>query len=514
MHSLGDWLTTELGLSDWSVGLVILPLLGLLLVFSLREIVLRFMGRSGKPPRRQTWRKISRYIAIVACLGITGMAWFEYRSEISGALTTAGSDSPSILGGILVALLGLAFLWVVLYGIQQSYTSLVARTEAWGKTWDGFHVQDTVFLDGDAFPDFVKLGLRIVRFVVVLFVLYLFVPLLLGAIPATRPIAHQVMPLVFDPLKNLGKSILDYIPSFMVLVLIFVISRWVLHGLRTLMKAVGAGDLTLGKFDPDWADQTYRILSVLVVVATLLIMFPYLPGSDSAVFRGFSVFIGALVTFGGTTTTANIISGLVLTYTRSFKVGDRIKIGDQVGDVLEIGMVVTKIRTLDNEKVTIANAEVLAGEIVNYSDATALGGLRLRVPVGIGYDTEWRDVYRLLVEAAHATDNIKDTPAPFVQQSSLDDFAVTYTLAAFADDPNLKPKTLTELRQNIQDVFNEAGIEIMTPSVRAVRDSLDPAMPAKYLSDAPAAAPAGADEPAVAPAPAADTKGVVQEHTE
>ena len=486
MHLLGDWLTTEFGLSEWSVGLFILPLLGLLLVFSLREVVLRIAGRSSKAPRRQTWRKISRYVAIVACLGITSLAWYEYKSEISGALSRGGSDSPSIVGGILVALLGLAILWVVLTGIQQGYKALVARTEAWGESWDGFHVQSTVFLAGDAFPDFVKLGLRIVRFVVVLFVLYLFVPLLLGAIPATRPIAHQVMPLVFDPLKNLGKSILDYIPSFMVLVLIFVMSRWVLHGLRTLMKAVGAGDLTLGKFDPDWADQTYRILSVLVVVATILIMFPYLPGSDSAVFRGFSVFIGALMTFGGTTTTANIISGLVLTYTRSFKVGDRVKIGDQVGDVLEIGMVVTRIRTLDNEKLTIANAEVLAGEIVNYSDATALGGLRLRVPVGIGYDTEWRDVYRLLVQAAHATDNIKEDPAPYVRQSSLDDFAVTYTLAAFADDPKLKPQTLTDLRQNIQDVFNEAGIEIMTPSVRAVRDSVDPAMPAKYLPDVPA----------------------------
>lgn len=492
MRLLGDWFTTELGLSAWFVGLILLPLLGVLLVFSVRTFILRTVDHSGPLPRRQTWREASLYVAVLACLGITGLAWFRYRSEISDSLTRAGAESPSILAGILVALLALTILWVLLYGIQKGYSSLVARTKEWGQTWDGFHVQDSVFLDGNAFPDFVLLGLRLVRFTVVLLVLAVFLPLFLGAIPATRPIATQVMPLVFDPLEDLAKSVLNYIPSFVVLILILVIARWVLHGLRALMIAVGRGDLTLGNFDPEWADQTYRLLTVLVVLATILIMYPYLPGSNSAVFQGFSVFIGALVTFGGSATMASIISGLVLTYTRSFRVGDRVRIGDQVGDVLEIGMIVTRIRTLDNEQVTIANAGVLRAEIINYSAATVLGGLRLLVPVGIGYDTEWRDVYRLLVNAARSTDNIKDTPAPFVQQSSLDDFAVTYTLAAFAEDPKLKPQTLTKLRQNIQDVFNEAGIEIMTPSVRAVRDSLDPAMPEKYLSDTPAGARPGA----------------------
>ncbi|MCL7971922.1 MAG: mechanosensitive ion channel family protein [marine benthic group bacterium] len=483
MHLPGDWLTTELGLSEWLVGLVILPALGALLVFSVREVILRVVGRSSPSPRRQSWRKISLYVAVLASLSVTALAWYDYRSEISRALTRAGSDSPSILAGILVALLALAILWVVLYGIQRGYTALVARTVEWGKTWDGFHVQDSIFLDGDAFPDFVLLGLRLIRFVVVLLVISVFLPLFLGAIPATRPFSHEVMPLVFDPLRELGGSILDYIPSFIVLVLILVIARWVLQGLRALMMAVGRGDISLGSFDPDWADQTYRLLSVMVVLATIVIMYPLLPGSNSVVFQGFVVFVGALVTVGGSATMASIITGLVLTYTRSFRVGDRVKIGGLVGDVLEIGIVITKIRTLDNEQVSISNVKVLRDVIINYSSATAFGGLRLLVPVGIGYDTEWRDVYRLLIQAARATDNIKDTPAPFVQQSSLDDFAVTYTLAAFSDDPKLKPQTLTELRQNIQDAFNEAGIEIMTPSVRAVRDSLDPAMPARYLAD-------------------------------
>ena len=497
MQALGAWLTNQLGLSDWFVGLLVLPLLGVLLVFSLREIVLRVVFHFGHVTKQKPWRQISLYLSVVACLGVVGMAWSDYRSEIASAsASSAGTESPGILVGILVALLYVAILGVLLYGVQQAYKALQARIDDWGKKWDGLHVQDTVFLSGDAFPKFAELGLRILRFAIVLFLLYLFVPLFLGAFPATRPLAHEVMPLVFDPLKKLFAAIVGYIPHFIILVLIIVIARWILHALRAIMQAVGAGQITLGKFDPDWAEQTYRLLSILIVLATILIMYPYLPGSSSAVFKGFSVFVGALVTFGATGTISNTVSGLVLTYTRSFRPGDRVKIGDQVGDVLEIGLVVTKLRTLDNEQVSIANTEVLKEEIVNYSDATALGGLRLRVPVGIGYDTEWRDVYRLLVKSARATANVKEDPAPYVHQDSLDDFAVTYMLAAYVDDPKQKPKTLTELRQNIQDVFNEAGIEIMTPSVRAVRDSLDPAMPEKYLPDAPAATDATGGEPA------------------
>jgi small-conductance mechanosensitive channel len=485
MTALGQWFTTELGLSSWFVGLLLLPSLTVLLIFSLREIILWIASHLGSVTDNQNrWRRVTRYVAILASLVAVGVTWSTYGSVIKARASATGPRAFHHLPGVAAALAYVAILGVLLYGVQQAYKVLTARIDSWRGRYDGLHVQDAAFLTGDAFPHFAQLGLRILRAAVSLFLLYLFVPLFLGAFPATRPIAHQVMPLVFDPLWNLAAAIIGYMPRLVIVVLIVVIARWILHGLRVYMKAVGAGEVTLGRFDPDWADQTYSLMTILIVMATILTIYPFLPGSSSGVFRGFSVLIGAMVTFGATTTTNNFFSGLVLTYTHSFREGDRVRIGDQVGDVLEIGMIVTKLRTLDNEQVTIANTEVLAEEIVNYSDATALGGLRLTVTVGIGYDTEWRDVYRLLIKAARSTDNVLEDPAPYVHQLSLDDFAVTYMLAAFADDPKQKPKTLTELRQNIQDVFNESGIEIMTPSVRAVRDSLDPAMPERYLSDA------------------------------
>jgi small-conductance mechanosensitive channel len=496
MQALGVWFTTQLGLSGWLVGLILLPLLSVLLIFSLREIVLKIYFHLGSVTDRQgVWRRITRYAAVIASLMVVGMSWSAYGSVIASIASAASSRSPGIIAGLLAFLLYATVLGLLMYWVQQAYRVLTARIESRFDKWEGLQMQDAVFLPGDSVPHLAALSLRILRGAGMVFLLYLFVPLFLGVFPATRPMAHELMLLVLDPLGRLVRAIIGYIPHLIVLVLIITIARWTLNFLRALMQGVAAGQIKLGNFDPDWAEQTYRLLSILVVFAAVLIMYPYLPGSSSAVFKGFSVFVGAMVTFGATTTTNNFVSGLVLTYTHSFRVGDYVKIGDQVGDVIEIGMVVTKLRTLDNEKVTIANTEVLKEEIVNYTDASELGGLRLRVPIGIGYDTEWRDVYRLLVKAARSTDNIKHDPAPFVQQDSLDDFAVTYVLAVYVDDPVQKPKTLTELRQNIQDVFNGAGIEIMTPSVRAVRDSLDPAMPEKYLSEAPAVTDAPGAQP-------------------
>jgi small-conductance mechanosensitive channel len=497
MHTLGQWLTTRLGLSPSLVGLLVLPALALLLIFSLREVVLEAAFRLGHVTRSsKLWRQVSLYVSILVGLIAVGVVWRAYLPDIAAGLSSLGPKSGEILDTILAVGLYAAILVVVLYGVQRACGALSARVEKWGEGRAGIRFQDTVFLSGEALQHGAELALRILRVVVVLFLLYLFLPLLLESIPATRPLAHQVMPLVFEPLISLATAIVGYIPNLIIVVLIVVIARWTIRGLRVFMRAVGKGEITLGRFDPAWAEQTYGLIRGLMILATILIMYRYLPGASSNIFKGFSVFVGALVTFGASTTTNNMFNGLILTYTRAYREGDWVKIGDRVGSVTELGMVTTHLRTPDNEKVTIANTEVLKGEIVNYTDATAMGGLKLRVPVGIGYDTEWRDVHRLLVKAAEATDNVATDPAPQVLQSSLDDFAVTYTLVAAVLDPSRQAVTSSELRQNIQDAFNEAGIEIMTPSVQAARRAPSPALPERYVAAPPGSADA---EPGAVP---------------
>jgi small-conductance mechanosensitive channel len=217
-----------------------------------------------------------------------------------------------------------------------------------------------------------------------------------------------------------------------------------------------------------------------MVLVGLMISYPYLPGAGSEIFKGFSIFVGALVTLGSTAAINNVISGIVLTYTRAFRVGDRVQIGDTLGDILEKKLFVTRMKTLENEEITMPNGMVLGGSITNLSAAQNNQGLALRVSAGIGYDVDWRQVQELMKEGASQTPGVLSEPEPFVLETELGDFAVSYTLFAHTDDPKRARFTAAHLRRNILDVFNREGIEIMTPSVASVRDGNQPAIPQSY----------------------------------
>ena len=229
-------------------------------------------------------------------------------------------------------------------------------------------------------------------------------------------------------------------------------------------------------FLPEWANPTYRLVRTLYLLFLLMVTYPYLPGSKSQFFQGFSVFLGALITFGSTSTIGNIVSGTVLTYTRAFRIGDVVTIGDTTGLVIEKNLLVTRLRTSKNEEVSIPNGNVLATSVLNYS-ARAKEGLVLSVTAGIGYDVDWRTVHRLMLDGARATERILAEPAPQVFQAALGDYAVNYELRVYTDTPTSMFLTLSALRANVLDAFNRAGVEIMTPSILAHRDASNLAVP-------------------------------------
>ncbi len=274
----------------------------------------------------------------------------------------------------------------------------------------------------------------------------------------------------------------------MALIIIVIAVRYFLRLINYVMEAAGTGAITIKGFDPEWADQTARLLKVVVILATVMIIYPFLPGAGSEVFRGFSVFAGALFTLGASGSVANVIAGITLTYSRSFKIGDRVEIAGTIGDVISRGLFVTRLRTIYNEEITLPNTVALGRRVVNYSAARDTEGLVLRVSVGIGYDVDWRQVHELMKSAAGATENVLDEPEPTVIQDSLGDFAVRYELLAYTDDPKLTILTQSALRQSVLDRFNEAGVEIMTPDVHAVRNSVEPAIPATHAADSSPAA--------------------------
>jgi small-conductance mechanosensitive channel len=220
----------------------------------------------------------------------------------------------------------------------------------------------------------------------------------------------------------------------------------------------------LSRFEPEWSQPTYKILRIAVVAFGLVVAYPYIPGSQSQAFKGVSLFIGLVFSLGSSTAIANVIAGYMMTYRRAFKPGDRVKIGDTVGDVIETRLQVTHIRSFKNEEIVIPNAQILSGEVLNYSTLARTQGLILHTEVGIGYEVSWRKVEGMLLEAAGRTSGLATDGRPFVLLKRLGDFAITYELNAYCREATAMNALYTALHRNILDVFNENGVQIMTPA--------------------------------------------------
>ena len=485
MEAIGHWLVAELGLASWIVGLFVLPLLAVLLIFGLRELILAVLSRlAGDRIHPAAWRRGTRFLGVLLSVVAVALILGTHATEIATALTP---DDRARTEHIIISLLRIVgytvLLAMLLLGLKRAFQALDTRLESWSTASAGLGFQEVVILDPERATHLAQLALRIVRFGLILLLFYLYIPLVLSGIQATEPFARRVMPFVLQPLAKIGTSIIRYIPNLITVILIMVAFRWALRLFRIFMDAVASGEIALGSFKSAWAEPAHRLIRILVIIFAIVVIYPFLPGSDSNVFKGVSVFLGAVLTFGARSSVNDLIAGLILTYNSTFEVGDRVQFGGTTGDVLRLGTFFTLIQTLDNERVSVANSMAMQAEIVNVSEAAESGGLKLRIPVGIGYDAEWQQVYDLLVAAGTKTTNVRSDPAPTVEQYSLGDYAVTYTLVVALEDPKEKIATRTEILENIQDAFNAAGLEIMTPAVRAIRNSLDPAIPDKYLGD-------------------------------
>jgi small-conductance mechanosensitive channel len=272
----------------------------------------------------------------------------------------------------------------------------------------------------------------------------------------------------------------DYLPNLLVLAVIVLITNYAIRLLRLIFGEIGKGELKIGGFYPDWAEPTEKLVRMLVLVLALIVAFPYLPGAKSPAFQGISIFLGLLLSLGSSSAVANAIAGIILTYMRSFLVGDWVQIGDTTGEVTEKTLLVTRILTPKAEIITIPNATVMSGSVKNYS-VEAKKGVIFHTQVTIGYDAAWRRVHQLLVDAALSTEHVVRQPPPFVLQNALNDFYVVYELNAYTDVPRLMLNIYSELHQNIQDKFNEAGVEICSPHFSSLRDGNTIAIPEQYI---------------------------------
>ena len=268
---------------------------------------------------------------------------------------------------------------------------------------------------------------------------------------------------MLNSLLELGSTILDDLPGLLVVVLIFVVTRWIVRMANVLCEQVATGRISVAWMDADVAHATRRILAAIVWIFAIIIAYPYIPGSSTDAFKGLSVFLGLVISLGSTGIINQIMSGLFVVYSRSLKTGEWVKVNETEGKVLDVGLLAAKIRTIEGQEVTIPNSVLVGTSTRNYTRLGHPDGMSVSSTVTIGYDAPWRQVHALLELAADRTPNISKASKPSVVQKELSDFYVEYTLIARLEDENSRIETMSRLNSTIQDAFNEFGVQIMSP---------------------------------------------------
>jgi small-conductance mechanosensitive channel len=400
-----------------------------------------------------------------------------YREARSGAALRTSALRAAIATLLLAGLVA-AFLWLWRRLIRLLEGRLRARIHTVG-------IQSFEVMRAERIWDALRGVLTTLRAVALLMMALIYLGYVLGQFPWTRGIALSMVGFALAPLEVIAQGVLNHIPSLVFLAVLFVVFRLTLRLIRLFFDAVDRGDVALTNFDAEWAQPTYKIVRILVVAFGLIVAYPYIPGSDSAAFRGVSLFLGVVFSLGSSTAISNIIAGYMLIYRRAFKVGDRIKVGDSIGDVINTRLQVTHLRSIKNEEIIIPNSEIMSGEVVNYSSLSRGRGVILHTEVGIGYETPWRQVEAMLIQAANRTEGLGTDPRPFVLEKRLGDFAVVYELNVHCANVQDMGPLYAVLHRHILDVFNEYGVQIMTPAYEG-----DPTVPKVVPQDQWYTAPA------------------------
>lgn len=404
----------------------------------------------------------------------------QYANKMKEAFVKARADRSLLktlmrVGLVLLVLGGIFFLIrLIIKGHLWLESRIAANKE---KLLKNLSYKDYTFLTADQELVVISWLLKAFKWFVIVLLVYLLLPLVFSIFPFTRGWADTLISFIWKPFSGIMVSFWEYLPNLFTIIVIVLVFKYSIRFVSYIFSEIDAGKLKINGFHEDWAIPTFSIVKFLLYAFMFIMIFPYLPGSDSGIFQGVSVFLGLLVSLGSSSAISNMVAGLVITYMRPFREGDRIKIGDVTGVVIEKTLLVTRLRTIKNEEITIPNSAVLSGNTTNFSAVAKSDGLIIHTTVTIGYDVPWREVHAALLESAGRTANLISGRQPFVLQTSLDDFYVAYQLNVYTAVADAVAPIYSELHQHIQDVFAERGIEIMSPHYRAERDGNEITIP-------------------------------------
>ncbi len=446
------------------------------------------LNRGG---RSQRWRNSFSAINLVVLVLLLLL-----RGPFERVLTAAGDAIARLrpvselgwlsafLVGIYYALIASSFLLLAIYFVGLVYWFADQQIDAWqarlrksvtaGESKPRFHASRVL-----------RTCVRLLRDLVAAAVILGYFFYGLANFPRTEIFTSALRKLLGPPLRDAAQAAENYVPNLGYLFVILVFAWVILKGLKYLFKSIQKGDIVFEKFPAEWADPTYKLSRTILFVFVLMVSFPYLPGSNSAFFRGFSVFIGALVTFGSSGFIGNLLAGILLAYARAFKVGDVVRIEGVYGTVTEKTLLVTRVVTAGNERVAIPNSKVLTDSVTNYSTHGLNKGVAVSVVATIGYDVDWRTVHKLLFDGASRTDQIATDPAPRVLERSFGNYSVEYELRAWTKTADGIFESHAALLRNVLDAFADGGVEIMTPTILSHRDASELAVPTGRFPNRP-----------------------------
>jgi small-conductance mechanosensitive channel len=377
--------------------------------------------------------------------------------------------SAAVATGITLAL------WLIWWLIRKGLVLLQERLTGWFTTHPGsYKVAGVEVMQAPRLASWLLKLIAGLRVVLLMIVLYQWLSLILSIFPFTRAWGERLHGFLWDVVFQISSAVLGALPRLFVAVLIFLLAHWASKALDGLFGRIRDGRAQVDWLSADVAEPTRKIAKAVTWLFALAMAYPYIPGSQTQAFQGLSVLLGLMLSLGASNLVGQGASGLILIYGRVFKPGEFVRIGEFEGTVMELGMFATRIRTGLGEELTIANSAVLGSTTKNYSRTVKGKGFVLDTQVTIGYDTPWRQVHAMLQEAARRTEGILVDPAPQVFQTALSDWYPQYRLVcqAIPTSPGPRAMILSALHANIQDVFNEYGVQIMSPQYFA-----DPAEP-------------------------------------
>ena len=383
-------------------------------------------------------------------------------SELSGDIfQSALTLRLGIAASVVILQILLIWVTVVFFGwLNKKVTFLVK------KYTPSVTIKKIRILEVAQIPGAIYFVIKILKWIVIAVQLFLTVPLILSLFESTAHLGHSLFGYILSPINIIVTGFIRYIPNLFTIIIFIAVAKYLIRSLKYFARRIEKEKLVIPGFFPEWAQPTFNILRFLIYAFTVAIVYPYLPGSDSRVFQGVSVFVGIIISLGSGPAIGNLVAGLIITYMRPFKLGDRIQLQNVTGFVVEKSPVIIRLRTHKNEYVTFPNSIVLTSSIINYHTSSDEQGLILNAEVSFCYAMAWQTVHEILINAAKKTNYILEDPKPFVLQTALEDFYARYQINAYTKTVDLIPSIYSELFENIQNGFKEAGLDMTAAHFR------------------------------------------------